>query len=237
MGPQPIERYMETFVRSARLVHHVSRQFNPHSRVFVSLTHHWNKVSPGKETYRVRDMLDIMAMASNVEGDFEWGVAYHPYPQSLREPRTWLDKNVNFTFNTPLVTPKNIEVLPAYLAQKQMRFKGKDPRAILLSEQGCNAKSLSPGDQQLQAAGIVYMFSRIRLIDTVEAFHYHAYQDHPEAEGGMRLGLTTEKNEHKYAWDVYRALNTNEEQKLTKFAWPIMGKPAAKHTRRLQRVK
>lgn len=236
MGPQPIERYMETFTRSARLVHHVARQFNPHARVFVSLTHHWNKISAGQETYRVRDMLDLMAVASNVEGDFEWGVAYHPYPQNLREPRTWLDKNVNFTFNSPLVTPRNIEVLPAYLAKKHMCYQGKEPRAILLSEQGCNAKSLSSEDQQLQAAGIVYMFHRMRLIPTVEAFHYHAYKDHPEAEGGMRLGLTTEKDEHKYAWDVYAALNSNQEKKQTRFAWPIMGPDAAKHARRLRKV-
>lgn len=237
MGPQPIERYMETFVRSARIVHHVSRQFNPHSRVFVSLTHYWNKISPGKETYRARDMLDLMAKASTVENDFEWGVAYHPYPQNLREPRTWLDKNVNFTFNSPLVTPRNIEVLPAYLAKKHMRFRGKEPRAILLSEQGCNAKSLSTEDQQLQAAGIVYMFKRMRMIPTVEAFHYHAYMDHPKAEGGMRLGLTTEENQHKYAWDVYEALNTKQEKKRTSFAWPIMGPDATQHTKRLQTVR
>ena len=223
MGSQPLGRYMETFVRSARLVHHVARQFDPHARVFVSLTHHWTQVSPGEATYRVRDMIDRMAEASRLEGDFDWGVAYHPYPRSLREPKTWNDADVAWDFDTPYITPRNIEVLPAYMDQPRLRYLGTERRGIMLSEQGCNARSLSAEDQALQAAGIVYMFHRIRQLPAVEAFHYHAYRDHPDVEGGLRLGLVTETGTRKQAWSVYQAINTPNESKVVAFAWPIMG--------------
>jgi len=229
MGDQPIERYMEMFMRSARLVHHVTRQFNPHSRVFVSLTHHWNRVSKTQSAYRVRDIVEYVAKASQREGDFEWGIAYHPYPTNLRDSRSWNDKGTTFDFDTPLITPRNIEVLPAFLDQPRFRYLGKHQRAILLSEQGCSSESLSLEDQKVQAAGIVYMFFRMRHLSTVEAFHFHRYRDHPVAEGGTRFGLVDENGNPKFAWTVYQSLNTGKEASATAFAWPIMGAEARRH--------
>lgn len=229
MGEQPIERYVETYMRSARVVHHATRQFDPHARVFVSLTHHWNKISGGKHVYRVIDIVEFFNRASKVEGDFEWGVAYHPYPHNLREPRTWTDKPVKMSFSTPFITPRNIEVLPAYLSRRHLRYLGKHERPILLSEQGCSAQSASLEDQKVQAAGIVYIFNRIRQLPTVEAFHYHAYRDSPVVEGGCRFGLVDENENPKFAWDVYQSLNSEAEKKATMFAWPIMGPAARRH--------
>jgi hypothetical protein len=146
----------------------------------------------------------------------------------LRNPQAWNDDLAEFRFDTPLVTPRNIEVLPAFLDQPRFKYLGKHPRAILLSEQGCNARSMSPQDQALQAAGMVYMFNRMRHLPTVEAFHYHAYRDAPEAEGGMRLGLVDENEKPKFAWQVYQSFNTENEKEATLFAWPMMGKEASR---------
>ncbi|MEL7498419.1 MAG: DUF5722 domain-containing protein [Planctomycetota bacterium] len=235
MGAQPIERYFETFMRSTRLVHQVTRRFNPHSRAFVSLTHHWTKISKGKHVYRVRDLIDLFARASNVEGDFEWGVAYHPYPQNLREPRTWNDRQVTFDFDTPLITSKNIEVLPAYLNQRRIRFEGEHQRAILLSEQGCSSPTMSDEDQRVQTAGIVYMFLRMRQLPTVEAFHYHAYKDTPAVEQA-RFGLVDENLKPKFSWRIYKALNTDGEQETIEFAKPIIGNTVFRNSIPLKRV-
>lgn len=221
MGQQPVERYVETLVRSARMTHQIARSYDPNARVFISLTHHWAKISSGRETFRVRDIIDIIGKASNVEGDFEWGVAYHPYPQSLFDPAAWNDRDVTNSFDTPYITPKNLGVLSRYLAQPRLTYNGK-PRAILLSEQGANARSLSEEDQKLQAAGIVYQFRKLREIPSVEAYHYHAYRDSPLAEGGLRLGLSTENGVKKFAWGVYKAIATPDEPKATAFADEII---------------
>ncbi len=223
MGEQPLPRYVQTYLRSCRHVYQSARRFDPHARVFISLTHHWTELSGGPQTYVVRDLLELFAEAARFEGDFEWGVAYHPYPEPMTQPDVW-NQVVRYDFDAPYITPKNIEVLPAYLAQDRFRYHGK-PRGILLSEQGINAVSLAPEEQKRQAAGIVYTMERVRRISAIEAFHYHAYRDSPEAEGGLLLGLRNPQAGLKQAWDVYAAMGTEREAEATAFAWSVMGVP------------
>ncbi len=213
MGNQPLTTYVETYQRSARIVHHTSRLFDPHSRVFMSITHHWNKDNTGHGTYHARDLINLFAEFAKAEGDFEWGLAYHPYPENLRDPDTWKDSNVTYDFDSPLITPKNIEVLPAYMEQPFMQFKGKT-RGILLSEQGFNTPTLSEQDQKRQAAGLIYMFKKLRKLPTIEAYHLHRYRDMPKAEGGLRLGIVDEQENPKLGWHAYKAIGTEKEKEF-----------------------
>ncbi|MES2595108.1 MAG: DUF5722 domain-containing protein [Verrucomicrobiota bacterium] len=210
MGDQPLARYLEAYMRSARVVHHTAQLFDRQSRVFMSLTHHWTKQSSGTGTYVVRDMVELFASMARAEGDFEWGVAYHPYPRDLRNPDTWNDTELTADFDTPYITPKNIEVLPAFLKQERFLYQGK-PRGILLSEQGFNSPTLSERDQWRQAAGLVYVFRKLKSLPEIEAYHLHRYQDAPAGEGGLRLGIITETGAHKVGWDVYREIGTGSE--------------------------
>ncbi len=225
MGDQPLARYLESYLRSMRLVHHTMRLRDPHSRTFVSLTHHWNKTSSGSGTYRVRELLDLLAEMAVAEGDFEWGVAYHPYPQDLRNPNTWEDPDVTGDFETPYITPKNLEVLPAYLAQERFLFQGKKERAILFSEQGFNTPTLSEEDQRRQVAGLIYTFRKLKSMPTVEAWHLHRYQDMPDGEGGLRLGVLDEHGTRKLGWGAYAAIGTEKEAEYSAIADEVMSKP------------
>ena len=194
MGDQPLARYLEAYHRSARIVYHTARQHDPHARVFISLTHHWAKQSSGHGTYTVRALLDLWSEIARAEGRFDWGVAYHPYPQDLRNPDTWNDADVTFDIDSPYITPKNIEVLP--------KFLGPD-RPILLSEQGFNTPTLSLADQKRQSDALIYMFKKLPKLPTVEAFHLHRYQDMPDREGGLRFGILDEHGNRKLGWHTY----------------------------------
>lgn len=211
MGDQPLDRYLEAYMRSARIVHHTAQLFDRQSRVFLSLTHHWTQQSSGTGTYVVRDMIERFATLARAEGEFEWGVAYHPYPRDLRNPDTWKDAGLTTDFDTPYITPRNLEVLPAFLKQERFLYHGR-PRGILLSEQGFNSPTLSERDQRRQAAGLVYVFRKLKSLPEIEAYHLHRYQDAPAGEGGLRLGIITETGEHKLGWDVYREIGTGSEQ-------------------------
>lgn len=208
MGEQPLARYLETYHRSARLVYQTMRLHDPNARVFISLTHHWAKRSLGAGTYTVNEMLPLFNEMGRAEGDYEWGVAYHPYPQSLRNPDHWNDSDVRTTFDTPYITPKNFEVLPDYLAQDHYRYEG-EPRGILFSEQGWNSPTLSIEDQSRQLAGLVEFFRRLPEYPVIEAFHLHRYQDMPDREGGLRLGIIDEHGNRKLAWHAYEAIETD----------------------------
>ncbi len=221
MGEQPMARFVETYQRSARIVHQTVRLFDPHARVFISLTHHWTKQSPGAQTYVVRELLDLFNKAAKSEGDFEWGVAYHPYPEPMTRPEVWKDE-VTYDFNTKYITPKNIEVLTAYLAQERFEFNGQ-PRAIMLTEQGIDSKTLSNENQSLQAAGVLYTMTRVRQLPVIEAFHYHGHTDAPGVEGGLRIGLRAEPHVFKKAWGLYRDWGTEREAEASSGYWSLLG--------------
>lgn len=226
MGDQPLARYLESYLRSTRLVYHTMRLRDPHARTFISLTHHWTKPSFGSGAYTVRPLLDLFAELAAEEGDFEWGVAYHPYPQDLRNPDTWRDADVTTDFETPYITPKNLEVLPAYLAQPRFLYRGKTLRAILFSEQGFNTPTLSEEDQRRQVAGLIYTFRKLPQLPSVEAWHLHRYQDMPDGEGGLRLGILDEHGTRKLGWHAYAAIGTEREGEFAKIADEVIAKPA-----------
>ena len=221
MGKQPDEIYLETYYRSMRMIHNSARAFNPHARVFISLTHNWNVINPKRwEQLSPKQALLALQRYSSQEGDFAWGVAYHPYPQSLFAKTAWQDTNIENHFDSPLITIQNLHVLGDFLNQSSMRQSNGARRGVLLSEQGFHTPTYEAADQNRQAGSLHYAMQKIRDFPWIESFHYHRWVDHPD-EGGLKLGLRTlPTKEHphgqrKRAWTVYQAINTDEEKKAT----------------------
>src|SRR5690606_17352187 len=94
-------RYMDVYHKSMRVIYNIARQYNPHANVFISLDHHWHQVSD-PQFYPATTLLETLLEFCRKEGDFEWGIAYHPFPESLFEPKSWLDKRVDYTYESPL---------------------------------------------------------------------------------------------------------------------------------------
>lgn len=221
MGKQPDEIYIETYYRSMRMIHNSARAFNPHARVFISLTHNWNVRNPKRwEQLSPKQVLLDLQRYSDQEGDFNWGVAYHPYPQSLFAKTAWQDTKVTDNFNSPLITIQNLHLLGDFLNQSSMRHSNGKRRGVLLSEQGFHTPTYGVADQNRQAGSLHYAMQKIREFPWVESFHYHRWIDHPD-EGGLKLGLRTlptpehPHGQRKRAWQVYQAINTAEENKAT----------------------
>ena len=206
--------YMDLYHRSMRLVDLIVRQHDPHARAWISLTHHWAK--PGHpRAYGSKRMLALLRKFCSAQGDFPWGVAFHPYPQSLLNPRSWEDKQAVFNFDTPKITPKNIEVLDAYMAQRKLQYRG-ETRPVQLSENGFNSPDYSPESFRDQAAGMAMAWKKIENLDAIIAWQYHNWIDNRN-EGKLRLGLRRFKDDKeqplgkKPIWGLYQALATDQE--------------------------
>ncbi|MEO1525772.1 MAG: DUF5722 domain-containing protein [Planctomycetota bacterium] len=220
MGKQPLGVFLDHYIRSMRLASHAMRAAHPDAQVFISLTHRWNTSDnqPWK-TYSPRAMLLRLAQLSRLEGDFAWGVAYHPYPQNLWESGTWHDKQVRDDFDTPLITIKNLQVLDRFMSQQNLLDSSGRVRPVLCSEQGFHADETDPASLERQCAALLYTWNKLRECPSIIAFDYHRPVDHPN-EGGLRLGLrglpspTQRLGNPKPAWDVYRALGTAREEQL-----------------------
>src|SRR5206468_11682944 len=117
-------------------------------RVYMSLEHHWNiRYGAGgdRQAFPGRAFVDYFARRAKEGGDFDWHVAFHPSPENLFEPRFWKDKTATNSFDTPRITFKNLQVLPAYLRQAALLFDGQ-PRRIILSEQGFHTPKGTNGE-------------------------------------------------------------------------------------------
>ncbi|MHA3773085.1 DUF5722 domain-containing protein [Verrucomicrobiota bacterium sgz303538] len=226
-GEKTALRYLDLYQRSMRTVHLIARQYDPHAKAFISLTHYWTqKASP--HFYPSRDLLDLLLDFSHAEGDFDWAIAYHPYPQDLRNPRTWEDKLAQFTLDTPQITFKNIEVLDAWVRQPRTLFLGKQLRTVHLTEQGPNSPDYSEKSLKEQGAAMAYLWKKLERLDSIQVFHFHNWVDN-RGEGGLRIGLRRfpddkdDPNGKKPVWYVFQALDTPAEGDATEFAKPIIG--------------
>jgi hypothetical protein len=227
MGEATALSYMDAYHKSMRIAHLIARQYNPHARVYISLEHNWMNRHNDK-CHRGREMLKRLLQFSHAEGDFNWSLAFHPYPESLGNPRTWEDKTATFDFDTPRITFKNIEVLDAWMKRPEARFRGETVRDIQFTEQGPNSPDYSDKSLNEQAASMAYLWKKMENIDSISMYHYHNWVDNRH-EGGLRIGLrkypddADDPHGRKPIWYVYKALGAAEQEGAIEFALPIIG--------------
>jgi hypothetical protein len=218
MGKKSEIVFMDTYLKSMRLCYNIARKYNPNSEVFISLDRNWTKTH-GENFYASKKLLELLLDYTEDEGDFKWGIAHHPYPEKLSDPKTWLDKNVDFTYSTPMITFKNIEVLDSWMKRAAMLYKGKNRRSLWLSEAGINSPSYSKEDLRNQAAGCAYAWKKIKYLQGVDAFCWHGWFD-MRGEFGLKLGLRRfpDAKHHpggkKPVWSVFEAAGTDNEDKV-----------------------
>lgn len=230
MGRVRMETFADDYLRTVRLAHDAIRRESSSARVYISLEHHWNIRYAAGDEYQAfpgRAFLDYFARQARVGGDFDWDVAFHPYPENLFEPRFWNDKTATTNvLTTPRITFKNIELLPEYLRRPELRFEGK-PRHIILSEQGFHTPP-GPDGEAIQAAAFCYAYNKVERLPGIDAFILHRHVDNAN-EGGLLLGLRSnqprEGDPHpkKKIYECFRVADTPAWQPAFDFALPIAG--------------
>lgn len=229
LGEMEPEAAVAEYGKAVRVADLAVRRFHPDARVFVSLDHNWTRRQRPEATRGMpgRELLVRLHETLAAEGDVPWGVAFHPYPENLGDPRTWRDRTATLSFDTPRITFKNLEVLTAYLRQPKLLANG-EPRRVILSEQGFHCLG-PPFGEVTQAAAFAYAFERVRQIEGVESFIYHRHVDHP-SEGGLRLGLRENvpgtydgPGKTRRIYDLYKVIDTDEGEAATEFAKGVVG--------------
>ncbi len=208
-GKKTAIELMDIYVKSMRLIYYTTFYYNKNTEVFVSLTHNWQS-SFDKNCYTGAEMLELLIAYSRTEGDFRWGIAHHPYPEQLIEPKSWLDPNATNDLNTQLITFKNVELLDKFVRQPYTFYKGKEQRRIVLSEQNPNSFDYSPQALAEQADSLQYVFRKVKKCDGIEAYIAHSWID-ARFEGGLKTGLRKYLDDpddpggKKPAWYVFKS--------------------------------
>jgi len=217
MGSQPMMRYLDRYVKSMRICYNIVRQYDQNASILGSYTHNWTQADGG---YAPKEMLEKTVAYSNAEGDFWWGLAYHPYPQDLTRPSFW-DNDGQSTYNldSKYVTFKNLEVVDHWIKMKANLYKGEKKRILFLSENGTNSPSYSESDLRLQAAGGAWAWKKTNALDGIDAIQWHNWADN-SAEFGLRIGLRSFAAEGlsslspKPVWYVWKAGGTDQESEV-----------------------
>lgn len=230
MGRVSWQAFADYYEDTVRLFHQAIRRQAGWPRVYLSFDHHWNtRYAAGDElqTFAARPFLEYFARRARQRGDFDWHLAFHPYPENLFEPRFWLDKTATSRPDTPRITFKNLEVLTVFLRQPELRYRGQ-PRRIILSEQGFHTPK-GPEGELIQAAAYCYAYKIVERLDGIDAFILHRHVDHAH-EGGLLLGLwrnrpgsVADPHQKKRIYECFRLADTPQWEEAFAFALPVVG--------------
>lgn len=231
MGRIRPEEVTREYADQLRVAWLAVRKYHRGLRIYASMDHTWaTHLDPDPLKSMAGDQfLERLNKLTTAGGNFPWNVAFHPYPENLFEPRFWNDQTAVLGFDSPRITFKNLEVLPAFLAQPRFLYQGR-PRRIILSEQGFHCPD-GPEGEKIQAAAYAYAYYKISHMASVDAFILHRHVDHPD-EGGLHLGLWTCQGAgpdrcapvHKrLIWEVFRQADTDGWRQAFDFALPLTG--------------
>jgi len=231
MGRVTMQEFADDYHDALRLAHSAIRARSSWARIYVSLEHHWNmryEAGDGHQTFAARAFLDHLAKKcrAHEDGDFDWHVAFHPYPENLFEPRFWNDKTALPGPDSPRVTFRNLSVLTEYLKRPELLYDGQR-RRVILSEQGFHTPD-GPDGEAVQAAAYCYAYMIAEANDGIDAFILHRHVDHPH-EGGLRLGLrrfrpgTEDPRPAKKIYECFRDADTPQRHSTFEFALSVIG--------------
>lgn len=215
---RPMYVYLSSYYRSMRICYTIAREYDVNAEVLASFTHSWKQPVPEGD-YAVYKMLEGLRKWSEREGDFQWGLAYHSYPQDLTNPETWNDSKATFSMNSSLVTFKNIEVIDVWIKKPENKYHLTKKRTLWLSENGTNTRSYSTQDLLEQAAGFAYAWKKIEQLDGIDAIQWHNWMDN-RFEFGLRIGLRRFSDDaddpggEKPVWYAFQAAGTGNEDEV-----------------------
>jgi hypothetical protein len=187
-GPKTVEQYAREYVTAVRTMFTAARIKYAQARVYLSLTHHWSIAHCDDPThcYPGQDVIENFNRICQAEGDFDWSLAYHPYPQDLFHSDFWHDETAIDAMDTPRITFRNLGILVDAMSQPHLTYAGR-LRRIILSEQGFHSDETEAGEQ-LQAAAYALAYWKVAQLPAIESFILHAHVDNRD-EFDLNLGL------------------------------------------------
>lgn len=212
-GPMECPDFMEEYTVQLRTAHLIARKYNRLSRVNISLDHHFSMRlrSDASYYYPARECLAYLQKYCRRDGDFDWGIAAHPYPENLSLCDFYNDKSAEFSFDTPRITMKNMEMWQHILELDEFRYRGQ-PRRVVFDEQGFHTNHDDPESENKGAYAFTLAYLKLRAARDLELFLINRYADMPLGdEANLNLGL---RYENGYADDEHLLINPGEYKKI-----------------------
>ncbi len=209
------------YVKAFRIFYNELKSMNANVRVYNSLDQEWQRKSnPG--SFLSKDYLDQFNYYMNREGNIDWGLSFHPYNSPLYDPYAWNGPAVwvKDSLSSLYITMQNIDVLVDYMHREQFLNPWGEVRSISLAEVGYT----SSFGTDAQEASVAYGYLKAASLPDVDAFMLFRQTDEAhEMESHLALGLYDLNGNKKPAYEIYKALGSENEAVAKARASEIIG--------------
>lgn len=208
-----LEDYCSEYERTLRISNQAIKKHCERNISLVPLTHFWT-ASGWMTDYKPKEIFDFLSLKTRNEGNYNWGLAIHPYGADLTIPYFWsndLGKGVTGSLNTERITWTNLEVLQLYLEQPIKLCNGQ-VRDVYVTEGGVTSSDSRKNDVQYaktknqQAAGVAYAYYKSTQLSCIKTLNYWRLCDH-RVEHAF-FGLMTEDGVYKPSYYVWKYIDT-----------------------------
>ncbi len=220
MNTRDVVYYTKEFEKSFRIFYQAVKRHYAQGRVYFSIDHAWNSNDGDNSVFfNGRDILEYFNEAALAHGNYDWGIAIHPYPEPLTRVNYW-SQEYDKTRNAPHLSIMNLNVLTDILSDEAYLDRAGEVRSVTITELGFSSGS----GERLQAAAFAYCYYIVENNPYVDAFLMNRQTDAPEeVMAGLAFGVYEYDHSGKYIKDVFRYIDTDQAEEYTDFMLNILG--------------
>ena len=220
MDTDDVDYYAEEFEKALRIFYNAAKSNYAGAKVYFSIDHDWNSNDgKNKKYFNGKDLVEAINSTAVKKGNYDWGLAIHPYPQPLTRVNYWT-KEYDKTTEAPLLTIMNLSTLTDFLKQEEYLDRDGNVRSITITELGFSSAS----GEKLQAAAFAYCYYIIDANPYIEAFIMNRQTDAlAEMNQGLYFGIYELDHSEKYILNVFKYIDTDQADEYTEFMLKILG--------------
>ena len=209
------DTYVRKYVQAFRVCYTAIKSVNPYANVYTSIDQVWDKNSNSYEYIDGKDFLVKFNNMINENGNIDWNLSIHPYPNPLYWPRFWDMSGVangsTYTAqvkNDQVLTFLNLSACTNLMTSSSFLNRSGQVRDIIISEIGMGSNA----GEEAQAAGLAAAWAAFERNPYVTQFMYLEYD--------VNGFFPTMKSKTKEVWN---ALGTADEEKYMTWAKQVIG--------------
>lgn len=220
METRDVQHYVGEFEKSLRIFYQAVKSRYAQGQVYFSIDNAWNSNEGDNSVFfNGRDVLEAFNEAALAHGNYDWGIAIHPYPEPLTRVNYWSQK-YDKTIDAPYLSIMNLNVLTDLLSKEAFLDREGEVRSVTITELGFSSGS----GERLQAAAFAYCYHIVEANSYVDAFLMNRQTDAPEeVMAGLAFGVYEYDHSGKYIKDVFSYIDTDRSGEYTDFMLNILG--------------
>ena len=220
MDTEDVEYYAQEFEKAFRIFYQAAKSQYANAKVYFSIDHDWNSNGDNNSKFfNGKDLLIAFNNAAQKHGNYDWGIAIHPYPQPIARVNYW-SQDYNKTQDAPILSIMNLCSLTEFLKQEEYLNTEGEVRNITITELGFT----SAGGEKLQAAACAYCYYIVEANPYIDAFIMNRQTDAPEEmKSGLAFGLYRYDQSEKYSKEVFQYMDTEKADEYMDFMLNILG--------------